>query len=101
MTCPHMKKASLADHVGASNHQDLNRLKLTNQKSTITSTTKDTNNMISIQREIDRVRGKACQRVIRVAARNDTWNMARYAAINRYFAALQINKNENEHFLNQ
>lgn len=44
--------------------------------------------MVTIAREIDRLRGKACQHVLRAAARNDTWNMKKYAAINRYFAEL-------------
>jgi hypothetical protein len=37
---------------------------------------------------IDKLRGKACRKVMQSAARNDVWNMKRFAQINRYLAEL-------------
>jgi hypothetical protein len=40
-------------------------------------------------REVDKLRGKACHKVLQAAAADDKWRMRRYAAINIYLAELQ------------
>ena len=40
-------------------------------------------------KDINKLRGKACKKVLKAAAANDEWSMKRYAAINTYLTELQ------------
>jgi hypothetical protein len=41
-----------------------------------------------LAREVDKLRGACCRRIMRAASSNDVWSMRRYSAINIYLYSL-------------